>query len=304
MTTQWDVLALGSIAVDDLIYVDRFPSEDQKMMVQSRRQESGGQAATALVAAARLGASAAYFGVLGHDELSRFVIDRLEAEEVDCAAVIRRTDARPIHSVVIVVPAAHTRTILFTEAGFSGPPEEKITEEVITNCKILLVDQTVVSAGLRAVKIAQMHNIPVVGDFESDRDPQVYELVSLVDHLVISEEFAGKITGIEDEARMVRALAHPDRPACVVTAGSKGAWYSEYGGEVRHSPALEVQVVDTTGCGDVFHGAYAACLARGDGIDQAVQVATIAAGITATRPGGQRGVPTMDEVTRYLSWGD
>ena len=68
-----------------------------------------------------------------------------------------------------------------------------------------------------------------------------------------------------------------------------------------HRPFLEVQVVDTTGCGDVFHGAYAACLARGDGIPKAVQVATIAAGITATRPGGQRGIPDMGEISNYLS---
>jgi sugar/nucleoside kinase (ribokinase family) len=304
MTSTWDVLALGSIAVDDLIYVDQFPTEDKKKMIQSRRQEAGGQAATALVAAARLGASAAYFGVLGRDDLSRFVIGRLETEGVDCTAIIRRDEARPIHSVVIVVPAAHTRTILFTEAGFSGPLDEEITEEVITNCKVLQVDQTVVSAGIKAVEIAKSHNIPVVADFESDRDPRVYELVPQVDHLVISEEFGRKITAEQDEIQIVQALADPHRPACVVTAGSKGAWYSEFGGEVRHCPAMEVQVVDTTGCGDVFHGAYTACLARGVGIPQAVQVATVTAGITATRPGGQRGIPVMAEVNKHLNLGN
>lgn len=78
MTPRWDVLGLGSIAVDDLIYVDRFPTEDTKMMVQPRQRKAGGQAATALVAAARLGAKSAYFGVLGDDELSQFVVKSLK----------------------------------------------------------------------------------------------------------------------------------------------------------------------------------------------------------------------------------
>ncbi len=287
MPPRWDVLGLGSIAVDDLIYVDDYPTEDTKTLVRSRRREAGGQAATALVAAARLGATAAYFGVLGQDELSQFVVKRLEKEGVDCTTIIYRNGARPIHAAVIVVPETHTRTILFSEEGFTSPRPEETTEELITSAKVVLVDHTVVSVGLHAVKLAHAHKIPVVGDFENALDPNVFELMSQVDHLVICAEFASQLTATADCEKMVAKLSSPERRCCVVTAGKRGCWYAEYGGEVQHFPAIPVQVVDTTGCGDVFHGAYAAYIARGESVPRAIEVATITAGIKATQAGGR-----------------
>ena len=99
------------------------------------------------------------------------------------------------------------------------------------------------------------------------------------------------------------ALARPNRACCAVTAGAQGCWYSEHGGRVRHFPAFRVPVVDTTGCGDVFHGAYAASIARGDGIDRAIQVATATAGLKASQPGGRAGIPDRVAVERFLGAG-
>jgi sulfofructose kinase len=86
----------------------------------------------------------------------------------------------------------------------------------------------------------------------------------------------------------------------VVTAGEQGCWYAERDGPVRHFPAYRVQVVDTTGCGDVFHGAYAACIARGESVERAIQVATATAGIKATHRGGRSGIPTRAAVEEFL----
>ncbi len=90
------------------------------------------------------------------------------------------------------------------------------------------------------------------------------------------------------------------RAAVVVTAGERGCWYAGPEGEVRHQPALRVEAVDTTGCGDVFHGAYAAMLTRGAPLARAVAVATVAAGLKATQPGGRSGIPDWGTVERWL----
>jgi len=87
----------------------------------------------------------------------------------------------------------------------------------------------------------------------------------------------------------------------VVTSGAQGCWYSERGGAVRHFPAFQVQAVDTTGCGDVFHGAYAACMAWGYGVERAIEVASAAAAIKATQPGGRSGIPTLPAVESFLA---
>jgi sulfofructose kinase len=85
-----------------------------------------------------------------------------------------------------------------------------------------------------------------------------------------------------------------------VTAGAQGCWYSERGGAVNHFPAFQVNAVDTNGCGDVFHGAYAACIAQGESVAQAIQVATAAAGIKATQPGGRAGIPNREALDQFL----
>jgi sugar/nucleoside kinase (ribokinase family) len=302
MSATWDVLGFGAVAVDDLIYLDGYPSPDSKVLIRDERREGGGLAGTALVAAARLGARAAYAGVLGDDELSRFTIAELERDGVDCTLVQHQPGARPYHSTIIVDRSTGGRTILVSAAGVTSPAAGSYPGETIAACRVLLVDGTVAAFAVEAVRTAHQRGIPVVADLERLSGPEVLELVREVDHLIVGAEFAGWVTGESEPAAMVRALRRLRQAACVVTAGERGCWYaaSETGDEVRHVPACRVQAVDTTGCGDVFHGAYAACLARREGVARAVIVATVAAGLKATRPGGRSGIPDLKTVERYL----
>src|SRR5205823_6823911 len=118
----------------------------------------------------------------------------------------------------------------------------------------------------------------------------------------VSRSFAYLQTGASEPAEAVRRLWNSVRDTVVVTAGEQGAWFLAAGdNEVRHEPASVVPVVDTTGCGDVFHGAYAAALARGEGADERIRFATAAAALKAMRGGGQAGIPMRDEVDGLLT---
>lgn len=299
---RWDVLGLGAVTVDDLIYVDQYPRPETKLPVRDRRREGGGLTGTALVAAARLGAIAAYCGVFGDDELSRFTLQEFEREGVDCSLVLRRAEARPTHSTVIVDRSTAQRTILYWNTRVIEPAPEEITEDMIAGCRVLLVDHTMIRAGLRAVTLARAYRVPVVGDAEREAEPRLLDLMRQIDHLIVSMRFAGRVTGELEPEDMVRALSGPDRACCVVTGGERGCWYlREHGGDVHHLPALKVQAVDTTGCGDVFHGAYAACLAQGESAHKALAVATVAAGLKATQPGGRSGIPDRATIDRVLA---
>jgi sulfofructose kinase len=87
-----------------------------------------------------------------------------------------------------------------------------------------------------------------------------------------------------------------------LTCGAEGCWFLERGSSaVRHLPAFRVNAVDTTGCGDVFHGAYAAALARGLEVRECLRFATAAAALKATRHGGQAGIPTRRQVRTLLA---
>jgi len=298
--TRWDVLGFGAVAVDDLIYVERFPPPDGKAPVRASRREAGGLAGTALSAAARLGARAAYCGVLGSDELSRFTRDELARYGVDCSPIITDADARPIHSTIIVEQETGHRCIFFSSDGVMPVPFEVIDRALIASARVLFVDYTVSAVGLAASRIAREHGIPVVGDIEPGDDPALPELVQAIDHLIVGVEMAQRLTGYADPAEASGALLCPGRACATVTASERGCWYAVPGAPVRHVPALKVAVVDTTGCGDVFHGAYAGALAKGRPLAEAVRIATVAAGPKAQQPGGRVGIPDWTAVEAML----
>lgn len=300
MSARWDVLALGAVAVDEFMYMDGYPAPNTKMRLQAEQRQGGGLAGTALVAAARLGASVAYCGVLGNDEFSSFTLQELEREGVACTLVVRWTGARPFHSFVIIDRGTGQRTILYSSDGVTGLQPKDLPDEIVAKCRVLFVDHTVGEAGLQATRFARAHGIPIVADIELETAPAVEELMRKVDHLIVGFRLAARLTGETNPDCMLRGLLSAERACCVVTAGERGCWYLERGGEVRHVPAYPVQVVDTTGCGDVFHGAYAACLAEGQSIDMAIQVATATAGLKATQLGGRAGIPHRPAVDRFL----
>lgn len=296
---EWDVLGIGNAAVDELIYLDRFPQPDMKMAVRDVQRQGGGLVATALVAAARQGARAAFCSLIGSDELSAFTLDELANENVDCTPCIHTQEGVPYHAWILVDVAEHTRTILY-QHGKVEPPLESITDALISRCKVLFIDHHVPSAGLKAARIARRLGIPVVADFEVDGIPGLEDLLANIDHLVLGSAYARRLTSKHDLADVVRSLSNSERASCVITAGDQGCWFSEYGGEIKHFPAYRVQVADTTGCGDVFHGVYAVAIAQGKTVTQAIEVASAAAAIKAGYPGGRTGIPRREQVEHFL----
>lgn len=298
---KFDVLGLGAVAVDDLILVDEYPTPDTKVRVRETTREGGGLCGTALVAAARLGARCAYLGVLGEDELSQFTRTQLESEGIDCSKVLYVLEARPHHSTIVVDRVHNTRTIFSDERGAREFPVEQITPEFIGRARVLFVDHTTPLAGRRASQIARELGIPVVADIERLKSPAILELLPLVDHLIVGSRLGRELTGQPAPDAIVRALVR-DRVVAVVTDGARGCWAcsAQEPDKVLWTPAFRVQVVDTTGCGDVFHGAYAACLARAEALSMRLQTASACAALKAQQPGGRRGIPDRATIENFL----
>jgi len=143
----------------------------------------------------------------------------------------------------------------------------------------------------------------VVADFEHGPGPEADRVLALVDHLIVPLGFARAYTGVREPTEAVRWLAETPRSCTAVTAGERGSWFvtGDAPGEVRHQPAFQVEVVDTTGCGDVFHGAYAAAVAWGWPAARSIRFAAATAAIKATAPGGRAGIPGRDAVEQFLA---
>lgn len=302
MDGQIDVLGLGAVAVDDMLFLTEFPRPDMKMPIVRHERHPGGLAGTSLVAARRMGCACAYAGTLGDDELSRFIIEAFVAEGVTVEHLVRRPGCPPFHSTILVDTRTSTRTILFDERGVVGADPGLPSEEVIRSARVLVVDHVGLQGQVRAAGIARAAGIPVVADLERDAGGLFERLFTLVDHPIFPIGFARHMSGAADGPSAVRALWGEGRSAVVVTDSGEGSWYmtAEEPGRVFHQPAFSVQAVDTNGCGDVFHGVYAAGMSEGMGAAERVRFAAAAAALKATRAGGQKAIPLRAEADAFF----
>jgi ribokinase len=179
-----------------------------------------------------------------------------------------------------------------------GAHETEPGDEVLRACRVLFIDQWGMAGNLRAARVARSVGAAVVADFEDAGSLLFREVLDLVDHLVLGEKFAREITGERDAVGAARALWRADRAAVIVTCGARGCWSvsAERSLTAAHHPALVVKATDTTGCGDVFHGAYAASLARGDALAARIRFAAAAAALKAR----QGEIPRLAELQEFL----
>ncbi len=303
MSPALDILGLGAVAVDDILFLDKFPRPDSKGPVRRRERRAGGLAGTALVAARRMGRACDYAGTLGDDELSRFIVEAFKAEGVSVRHLVRRAGTRPFHSTILVDTETKTRTILFDEQDVVGADPDLPAQKVIRAARVLLVDHVGIPGMIRAARIARAAGIPVVADLEREMGAPLRELLALIDHLILPYDFAQKITGAADGPAVVRALWQPGRAAVVITRSAEGAWYitAEEPDTVYHQPSFRVGEVDTNGCGDVFHGVYAAGLSEGMPAAERIRLAAAVAAQKATQPGGQKGIPLRSDADRFYA---
>jgi ribokinase len=296
---MFDILGIGCATVDEFLQVDVYPTADSKQEVLGEDRQGGGLIPTALVAATRLGMRCAYFDVLGEDYLSRWVIDDLAREGLDVSPIVIRPGAHPIHAVIIVTLDG-SRTILYNTAGRIMTNTDVPSSEVVRSARLLLLDDVnrgAMDGLVRAAADARRAGISVVADFER---PAYAPLLAQIDHLIVSARWAFATTGHDTPQDAARALWTEHRAAVVVTCGSEGAWYMDTQHLPTHQPAFPVTVVDTTGCGDVFHGAYAVGLLEGLTLPERVRHAGACAALKATQLGGRPGIPTRAQVDDFL----
>jgi len=224
MQNRLDILGLGAVAVDDLLYVRSYPPANSKQDVTHRERQCGGLTATALVAASRLGARCAYAGVLGTDELSKFAIQTMKTEGIFLDYLILQEGKYPFYSTIIVGQEGNTRNIFVSRENVVGADPEQPSEEVIQSCKVFFADHIGMEGMLRAMRIARKAGIPVVSDLERIV-PRLDEFWALIDHPIIPMELAQKIGKTDILEDIFNTLWDDKKSVVVITGGEEGCWY-------------------------------------------------------------------------------
>ena len=299
----YHIVGFGVATLDVIVEVEEFPPLGGKAKMLSREHHGGGLTATALVAASKLGVPCWYGGALGDNDISHQVRRILTSYGIALPTVSPYPpEAEPFAATVVLEKDTGERTILWSE--FLTPPPVLNAEamDIALSAKCLFADQFFAETLIPLYRQARAKGIPIVGDFESLRSPGSDAAFALVDHPILPATFARDYTGQKEITTAVTTILNEqNRSAVVITDGNKGAWFAEKGeNTVRHQPAFPITVHDTTGCGDVFHGAYAAALTLGMSLPDRVRFAAAAAALKATQKGGQAGAPTRSELERFI----
>ena len=297
MKEALQLIGFGSIAIDDIVYVDQsLPLGKGKVI--KRVSAHGGNIATALVAAARLGARAGFVGWLNTDIDADQSAADLSANHVDISYAPRHKDAHPIRST-ITVGADGDRFIAYDDDVMIGT-SQNLADDILHNATVLLVDSYAVSS-LSVVERAVKYGVAVVGDIEWSRGAQTDRLLALCDHLVLPLGYARQLTGLHDTHEILSALWAETRSALILTDGAEGSFLRQKGdARLWHLPAFDVHVVDTTGAGDCYHGGYAYGLIKGYEPLRSAMLAGAAASLSVTALGGRAALPELTSVLSLM----
>jgi sugar/nucleoside kinase (ribokinase family) len=292
------VVGLGLNAVDDLCVVPHFPEFNTKVKMISLERQGGGQVATAMVALARWGLRVRYIGKVGGDELGRFSLESIRSEGVDVSHVTVEKDAKNQYAFIIIDARSGERTIIWDRDPRLMYRPGELSREAVCSGSILHLDGHDVWATLQALDWAREEGIPTVIDMDKVEEG-TEEMVSKVDFLISSSSFPSKFTGISDPERALLAIAQRTSGFVAMTLGREGCLAITPKGPL-YCPGFQVNAVDTTGAGDVFHAGFIFGLLAGWELERILEFANAVAAIKCTRLGGRPGIPTLSQAFRFL----
>ncbi|MCY3773211.1 MAG: PfkB family carbohydrate kinase [Gemmatimonadetes bacterium] len=294
-----DVAGLGCACLDFLGIVPHLPDRDDQVWMSDSTQQGGGMVSTGLVTLSRLGVPTVFAGKIGNDMAGRVVKEEFDLYGVDSAHLIMTPGATTPVSMILVDESTGQRTIMAGGSSVEMSPAE-VPAGVIASAKYLLLDTTTRQAALAAAGIARDAGVPVVLDADSLSRPQdIGELLRSTDYLIASKVFAEALTGLAEPSAAAEALSGYGSSVAVVTLGEEGS-YTLAAGRSFHTPAFPVEVVDTTGAGDVYHGAFIFGLLQKWPLEKTAEFASAVAAVSCTRLGGRQGIPTLDEAISFL----
>lgn len=291
----WDVVGVGENSIDHVLRLPQLPSlaDATKLQIRSSTHEPGGQVVTTLCTCIAMGLRASYVGAFGSDEDGERLRQTLAARGLDLGdSVVRPV---PNRSAVILVDERNgDRVVMGHRDAALALVAETLPRSTLMHARAVHVDGVDEAASIAAARIAREAGAQVTCDLESI-GARTGELLRELTVPILAQGLPEAITGERDPERALRRLDAPHARLRCVTMGAQGALLLDGERAYRAAPP-RVDVVDTTGAGDVFRGAFIAALLRGDAPEHILRFANAAAALSCTKAGAIGGVPMLAEV--------
>ena len=288
------VVGVGINATDTVIRLPRFPTVDSKVEVTSAEVKAGGQVASAMVACCRWGLRARYAGKVGDDPAGQFQMEEMRREGVETHWITARGAASQTAFILVDEPSGERTVLWKREPGIALQPED-IRREWIEGAGALLVDGHDTAAATQAARWAREENVAVVADFDN-RYAGVEGLLQFVDYAITSKDFPSRLTGepslLESLPKMLTMFK------CRLTGATLGRLGVLVWDGVRFTlcPGFRVDAVDTTGAGDIFHGAFLYGLVHAWEVKETLEFSCAAAALNCRSLGARGGIRSVAEI--------
>ena len=299
----FDVVGVGLNATDTLILLPKFPAYAGKAAFSDEMLSPGGQVASAMVACAHLGLRVKYIGTVGDDERGRVQMESLKGSGINLDDVWVRAGCSNQTAYILIDQGTGERTVLWSRPDCLRLKPEEIREDMIVSSRLLHIDGHDTPAVAKAAEIARRHGIPVTVDVDT-----VYHgfdrVLPNVDYLIASSEFPGQWTSERDPFRALELMqSEYGMKVAAMTLGAHGA-LARVDGRFVYSPAFVVNCVDTTGAGDVFHGAFCYAVLQGLPMRESLDLANAMAALNCTAIGARGGIRTLADARTLIARGE
>jgi sulfofructose kinase len=289
------VLSVGLSCIDHIWQVTQFPPLQSRTHAEHYHLQGGGAAATGAVAIARLGMDVELWSIHGDDANGKHASAELEGYGVNCHNIRVPAGSVTFVSGILVTPEGERYIFPYRGEGLEDSAAGLNLDLSGFDC--LLSDARFPVMNEAVLRAASEQGVPIVGDFGNTKN---WHLAQYVTHLIASEECAAEILGRNQPELALAALRQYDEQLVGITLGEQGFLY-QLGDKVRHIPALPVNIIDTNGAGDVFHGAYAYAVAMGWDDEVCGLLAAGTAALSCETLGSRNGIPTAADVEKLLA---
>ena len=298
-----DVVGIGTPYYDMVINVSKMPGLDGAAGANEAFYQGGGKVATAMAAAARLGRSAGMMAKVGENHRGQFIINDFRYNGVDTSSIIVDAPGTSSPFCLSLSEEEHKTRIFIGKEGTAGEllPEE-IDYEYLGKAKYLHLENGR-PASAAAALFAREHGIVTVMDADNYQEG-IVKLLPCLDVFIASEFFYRDMFGDLLYEEGCRKLLEAGPSTAIVTLGSRGSVGMTAQDGFFRTESFHVPVRDTTGAGDVFHGAYIVGLLEGMDAPECARFASAVSAIKCTCFGGRTGIPNRDTVQRFLETGE
>jgi sulfofructose kinase len=296
---SFDVVGVGLNATDTLILLSRFPAYAGKVAFDEEILSPGGQVASAMVTCANLGLKVKYIGTVGDDERGRVQLESLRGSGIDLEDVEVRKNCANQTAYILIDRSTGERTVLWRRDDCLRLSAAAITLEKIACARMLHIDGHDTAAVSKAAAIARRLSIPVTVDVDT-----IYhgfdQVLPNVDYLVASSEFPVQWTNEPDPFKALETIQDEyGMRVAAMTLGAHGA-LARVDGKFVYSPAFVVNCVDTTGAGDVFHGAFCYAVLQNMPMREVLEFSNALAALNCTALGARGGISTIGEAKALM----